>query len=66
MVTDKKLGNANRKLDRQKKAAMRMSERLLEDPNDAVAEFWLRYHKAQIVKLKAKKARLSLTAVQQS
>ena len=55
MVKDRVLRTTNRRLDRQKKAARKMGEKLLEDPDDFVAESSLEYHRKQIRKLKAAK-----------
>ncbi len=59
-VSDPKLRQVNRKLDRQKKASMRANKKLLSDPHDLEALRSLASHKIKINQLKSKKKALDM------
>jgi hypothetical protein len=55
MVKDPILRKTNRKLDRQKRRRRQMDEKLLDDPQNFVAESSRDYHTKQIERLKQEK-----------
>jgi hypothetical protein len=58
-VADPKRRSLNRKLMRQKRAKLRQQEKLLEHPDDPIAESLISAHERRAQKIKEERSRLS-------